>query len=50
MCLKIKVNRDLILTRFNKLDQLLENLRELKEITKEEFLSNYKNSISYRTT
>jgi len=46
MCLKIKVNRDLILTRFNKLDQLLENLRELKEITKEEFLSNYKNYFS----
>jgi len=43
MCLRIKVNRDLILTRFNKLDQLLENLRELKEIGKEEFLSNYKN-------
>jgi len=43
MCLRIKVNRDLILTRFNKLDQLLENLRELKEIGKDEFLSNYKN-------
>ncbi len=43
MCLRIKVNRDLILTRFNKLDQLMENLRELKEIGKEDFLSNYKN-------
>ncbi len=43
MCLRIKVNRDLILTRFNKLDQLLEILRELKEIEKKEFLSNYKN-------
>jgi uncharacterized protein YutE (UPF0331/DUF86 family) len=43
MCLKIKVNRDLILTRFNKLDQMLENLRELKELRKEEFLTNYKN-------
>lgn len=43
MCLRIKVNRDLILTRFNKLDQLMENLLELKEIGKEDFLSNYKN-------
>ncbi|HDZ18972.1 hypothetical protein LCGC14_1063040 [marine sediment metagenome] len=46
MCLKIKVNRDLILTRFNKLDQILENLRELKEIGKEVFVSNYKNYFS----
>jgi len=46
MCLKIKINRDLILTRFNKLDQILENLRELKEIEKETFLSNYKNYFS----
>lgn len=46
MCLKIKVNRDLILTRINKLNQLLENLRELKEIKKEEFISNYKNYLT----
>jgi len=43
MCSRIKINRDLVITRFNKLDQLLENLRELKEMGKEEFLSNYKN-------
>ena len=43
MCSRIKINRDLVITRFNKLDQLLENLRELKEMEKDEFLSNYKN-------
>ncbi|KKK42870.1 hypothetical protein LCGC14_1199860 [marine sediment metagenome] len=43
MCSRIKINRDLVITRFNKLDQILENLRELKEMGKEEFLSNYKN-------
>ncbi len=31
------------MTRFNKLDTLLENLRELKDLGKKEFLSNYKN-------
>lgn len=46
MCLKIKVNRDLILTRINKLNQLLENLRELKGIKKEEFIANYKNYLT----
>ncbi len=43
MCLRIKINRDLILTRFNKLDKLLEYLSEIKTIEKKEFLSNYKN-------
>ena len=43
MCFRININRDLILTRFNKLDQLLEYLSELKTIEKKEFLANYKN-------
>ena len=50
MCLRIKINRDLILTRFNKLDRLLEYLNELKEIEKEEFLSNYKNYFTAQRT
>ena len=50
MCLRIKINRDLILTRFNKLDKLLQILHEIKEIGREEFLSNYKNYFTAQRT
>ncbi len=46
MCLRIKINRDLILTRFNRFDQILENLLELRQIGKKEFLTNYKNYLT----
>ena len=37
----MKIDRNIILTRFKKMDELIQNLKELKKKSKEEFLSNY---------
>jgi len=37
----MNIDRDIILIRFKKMDELIQNLEEIKDKTKEEFLSNY---------
>jgi len=37
----MKIDRDVLLTRFKKMDNLIKNLKEIKKKSKEEFLSNY---------
>jgi len=37
----MKIDRDVLLTRFKKMDNLIINLKEIKKKPKEEFLSNY---------
>lgn len=37
----MKIDRDVLLTRFKKMDSLIENLKEIKKKSKDEFLSNY---------
>ncbi|TET61742.1 MAG: DUF86 domain-containing protein [Promethearchaeota archaeon] len=46
----MKINRDLVITRLNKLNELLDILNELKNIKKEDFLSNYKNYFTAQRT
>ncbi|TKJ22107.1 MAG: hypothetical protein CEE43_07780 [Promethearchaeota archaeon Loki_b32] len=46
----MKINRDLVITRLNKLNELLDILNELKNIKKEDFLSNYKNYFTTQRT
>ncbi|MHA1292081.1 MAG: type VII toxin-antitoxin system HepT family RNase toxin, partial [Promethearchaeota archaeon] len=37
----MNIDRDIILSRFKKMDELIQNLREIKKKSKDEFLSNY---------
>jgi len=37
----MKIDRDVLLTRFKKMDNLIQNLKEIKKKPKDEFLSNY---------
>ena len=37
----MKIDRDVILTRFKKMDNLIQNLEEIKKKPKDEFLSNF---------
>jgi hypothetical protein len=37
----MNISRDLILNRFKKMDEYLQNLEEIKQKSKEEFLSNF---------
>jgi len=37
----MKIDRDVLLTRFKKMDNLIQNLKEIKKKSKDEFLSNY---------
>ncbi|MCK4370405.1 MAG: DUF86 domain-containing protein [Candidatus Lokiarchaeota archaeon] len=46
----MKINRDLVITRLNKLNELLDILNELKNTKKEDFLSNYKNYFTAQRT
>ena len=37
----MKIDRNIIITRFKKMDELIQNLEEIKKKSKEEFISNY---------